>query len=816
MVVQARSGVVNIDAQTGYFVNIQDIRASEYPSLGTTTYLDHAGTTLFAKSLIETFAKDLTQSLYGNPHSASASSQLSTRRIEDARLQVLRFFNASSDDFEVVFTANATAAIKLVVEAFRDNDTGFRYAYHLESHTSLVGVRELARNGSCCFADGQALDSWLLDFAEEDNSTDSVLALAAYPGQSNMTGRRFSFDWSRRIRSLRQQSSKEVYILYDAAALASTSPLDLSDPASVPDFIAVSFYKIFGFPDLGALLVRRDSSEVLRRRRYFGGGTVDSVGVRGSPWHAKKETIAAQLEDGTTPFHSILALQSALEIHVSLYRSMESISRHCGLLMSQLEDQMRDLKHGNGAPICEFYTTVPSGSMDITRGPVLACNLVNHQGEYISAAEVEKLATVNDIQIRVGGLCNPGGVASYLHLSGDDLRRNYAAGQRCGTDNDLVNGKPTGMIRVSLGAMSSLQDVASFISFLKLYYVDTALQEEPKQAKSETAASSSSNILIIESLAVFPIKSCAAFKIPSNVPWEVGSKGLAWDREWCLVHEGTHVALSQKQYPQMAMMYPSVNTEENTLRVTHNIHGSGAQHLTILLDAEIVRPSQSNPCDAVTTKASSICGETVNVEHYTSSNIVNFFTDAIGVPCTLARFPKNGTIREGQVRAPIRNSKQQLKTRGRPIHLSNESPILLISRSSVNRLNEDIKHRAGSGKAVSADSFRGNIVIAEGLQGGQQESPYAEDEWHELRIGDQRTIFEVLGPCQRCQMVCVDQKNASRRREPFSTLSRTRRRDGRVWFGMHMCLMNPGNGLAEATCCIQVGDRLVASRAKME
>jgi molybdenum cofactor sulfurtransferase len=37
---------------------------------------------------------------------------------------------------------------------------------------------------------------------------------------------------------------------------------------------ALSYYKIFGYPSgLGALLVRRGASQILRRK-YFGGGTV--------------------------------------------------------------------------------------------------------------------------------------------------------------------------------------------------------------------------------------------------------------------------------------------------------------------------------------------------------------------------------------------------------------------------------------------------------------------------------------------------------------------------------------------------------------
>jgi molybdenum cofactor sulfurtransferase len=98
---------------------------------------------------MDRFAKDMTSNLFGNPHSASASSQLSTSRIEDIRLRALRFFNADPAEFDLVFVANATAGIKLIADALRAAPDGFDYAYHQASHTSLVGVREEARNSLC-------------------------------------------------------------------------------------------------------------------------------------------------------------------------------------------------------------------------------------------------------------------------------------------------------------------------------------------------------------------------------------------------------------------------------------------------------------------------------------------------------------------------------------------------------------------------------------------------------------------------------------------------------------------------------------------
>ena len=298
-------------------------------------YLDHAGTTLYSKSLVERFASDMITNLYGNPHSSSASSQLSTRRIEDIRLRVLQFFKADPEDFEVVFVANATAGIKLVMDSFRAFEGGFLYGYHKDAHTSLVGVRETAVASRCLTdEDVEELVSGSYSFMNE--SSESCPGLFAYPAQSNMDGRRLPLSWPRKLRETQFGGTRKIYSLLDAAAYVSTAHLDLSDTIKAPDFTVVSFYKIFGFPDLGALIARKASGQVLRKRRYFGGGTVDMVVCVKEQWHAPKEqTLYESLEDGTLPMHSIMALDTAMATHKELFHSMERISRHTSYLAKQ-------------------------------------------------------------------------------------------------------------------------------------------------------------------------------------------------------------------------------------------------------------------------------------------------------------------------------------------------------------------------------------------------------------------------------------------------------------------------------------------------
>jgi molybdenum cofactor sulfurtransferase len=61
----------------------------------------------------------------------------------------------------------------------------------------------------------------------------------------------------------------------DAAAWVPCSPLNLSTYKA--DFVAFSFYKLFGYPTgVGALLIRKGQEELLQKR-YFGGGTIETV-----------------------------------------------------------------------------------------------------------------------------------------------------------------------------------------------------------------------------------------------------------------------------------------------------------------------------------------------------------------------------------------------------------------------------------------------------------------------------------------------------------------------------------------------------------
>jgi molybdenum cofactor sulfurtransferase len=429
--------------------------------------------------------------LYGNPHSANAPAKLSGQLVDDTREKTLRFFGADPEHFDLIFVANATAAIKLVMESFKDlsitsklvdgHEGGFRYFYHIDCHNSVIGVRETTDDNHYCFRNDTEVEQWLAGTSSQNDG--SKLGLFAYPGQSNMTGRRLPLSWPGILRKSTHPSHQDTYSLLDAAALATSYPLNkvFSNPETAPDFTSLSFYKIFGYPDLGALIVRKASGKILQwGRKYFGGGTVDAVTVLGKkPFFKNRETLHESLEDGTLPFHNIIALSAALDTHERIYGPdpMTTISRHTCFLGKMLYDRMSALVHPNGVPVCKIYTSNESSYGDSsTQGATIAFNVVHADGTFAPyTSVVETLADERKIYLRSGQLCNPGGIASNLGYDTWHLKRLVANGHRCGaahiTGTEIVNGKPTGVVRVSLGAMTTIANIDSLITFLQEEFI---------------------------------------------------------------------------------------------------------------------------------------------------------------------------------------------------------------------------------------------------------------------------------------------------------------------------------------------------------
>ena len=188
-------------------------------------------------------------------------------------------------------------------------------------------------------------------------------------------------------------------MLLDAAAFVPTNRLDLS--VVQPEFVAVSWYKVFGYPTgVGCLLARRDALARLRRP-WFSGGTIWGVSVQGG-WHRMLDDEGA-FEDGTLNFLSIPDVTAGLDwIERHRHRPDPPAGRHAHRLAAR---QPRRLRHSNGAPMVRLYG--PAGLDAAAAGPSRSTSSTR-PGASSTSARSRGTRRAAGISLRTGCFCNPG------------------------------------------------------------------------------------------------------------------------------------------------------------------------------------------------------------------------------------------------------------------------------------------------------------------------------------------------------------------------------------------------------------------------
>ena len=307
---------------------LDELRATQYSYLdaGGHVYLDYAGTGLPARTQLAAHAERAGGGCFGNPHSENPAAAASTELIEQTRLAVLAHFNAPPEEYAAIFTPNATGACRLVGEAYPFGPQT-RLVLTWDNHNSVNGVREFAASRG---AITQYVPFSSPELRVDDDAIGQALAqpgpgplgaawrmarsgtapwagpglpaagrtrrgLLAYPAQSNFSGVQHPLRWI-------QTAHEHGYdVLLDAAAYVPSNRLDLS--VVKPDFVPVSWSKVFGYPTgIGCLIARREALGRLRRP-WFAGGSVYMASVQAC-WHTPAAD-EARFEDGTVGFLQI-------------------------------------------------------------------------------------------------------------------------------------------------------------------------------------------------------------------------------------------------------------------------------------------------------------------------------------------------------------------------------------------------------------------------------------------------------------------------------------------------------------------------------
>ncbi|XP_026194340.1 molybdenum cofactor sulfurase, partial [Cyclospora cayetanensis] len=449
-------------------------------------YVDYAGSAPYQEQQILSFFKDLSLHVFGNAHSRNPSAKLTDQRMREARDLTLKFFGAAEKEFAVVFTSGATAAIKLVGEDFPFTAES-SFFYLRINHNSVLGVREFAYAAgvkSVKALSEREVEAILKDREAAglviDWSAGTVLpyCLFGFPLKDNFNGTSYPTSWIEKIHKYGLSDECRWLVLLDAAAAAPTSPIRLSGttPERSADFLAISFYKIFGHPTgLGALVLKRSTADVLKKV-YWGGGSV-SGSLCDSRWQKLKKEVSSRLEDGTVNFLSIAAITYGFSAIQAI--GMEQIERHIGALTRHLFRSLKAFRHRNGAPFALLYW----GRREDPSGGIVNFNLLRPDGSFVPFSEVEAKTAAAGIHLRTGCFCNPGGCQDYLGLTGAEIVDAARARESCSDPTGALLSRPTpqlvglafgprsyakavGSVRISLGYLTTFADVDGLLDFL--------------------------------------------------------------------------------------------------------------------------------------------------------------------------------------------------------------------------------------------------------------------------------------------------------------------------------------------------------------
>ena len=242
-------------------------------------------------------------------------------------------------------------------------------------------------------------------------------------------------------------------MLLDAAAFVPTNRLDLG--ALAPDFVALSFYKMFGWPTgVGCLLARREALAKLERP-WFSGGTIVAAFVQ-REWYQSAPG-AAHFEDGTVNFLNLPAVEIGLRlldrigidtIHDHVERARRAAPRALGALRHPTA------RRGDGLRAARLRAARRHDRVQLPP---------SRRPRRRRALRRPRRAARTTISLRTGCFCNPGAGEVAFTISRETLvGGEFGEGM---TLDDYVRaiGLPSGgAVRASLGIASNCADVDRF------------------------------------------------------------------------------------------------------------------------------------------------------------------------------------------------------------------------------------------------------------------------------------------------------------------------------------------------------------------
>ena len=277
--------------------------------------------------------------------------------------------------------------------------------------------------------------------------------------------------------------------------------------------------------------------------------------------------------------------------------------------------------------------------------------------------------------------------------------------------------------------------------------------------------------MTLESIHVYPVKSCAGSAPPEAVLTETG---LDLDRQWVVV-DPAGVFVTQRELPRMALVGTTLKSSELVLRAP------GMLALHVAVDRVEERTEVEVWGDRVAAyDMGALCAQ--------------WFSDFLGRPLRLARFDPE---------APRRADRRWTGAIAADNAFQDGFPLLVASAASIDEVNRRLA-RVGEPAATLA-RFRPNLVLG-GLDAN------GEDHLDEIvfAAAEGRVRLKLVKPCVRCSIPDVDPATGAAGHAVGDALAHYRadpRMGGAITFAMNAIIVEGMD------CTLTTGMRGTASYA---
>lgn len=272
----------------------------------------------------------------------------------------------------------------------------------------------------------------------------------------------------------------------------------------------------------------------------------------------------------------------------------------------------------------------------------------------------------------------------------------------------------------------------------------------------------------LASIHLYPVKSLRGVDVTTAAvePW-----GLRHDRRWLLLNpDGTYLTAREEHrmlgvgaMPRDGGAVAVTGLDGTTLEVKEPVDGEFAPTATSRLDTVRLAAPEAH----------------------------EWFSAQFGRPLRLGWLddPRRRSVSEQHGGLP-----------GDIVNLSDVGPLLLTTTASLRQLNDWIAEGAVARgeempEPLPMSRFRPSVVV------DAARVAFAEDGWKQVRIGE--VVFRVFGTCDRCVLTTIDAQTYRTGKEPIRTLSRHRKWDGKVYFGVWLVPQGEGT--------ISVGDEVTGT-----